>query len=250
MINPEEKEEFGTRVFQQFMDLFVIPEIKRREESGTLKQPFELWSAQIIFFPDGKNPEVRLNSEVKAIGKVKLRVPKAAGEPILASEIEGLEEVNISDDEDPDCAHATLVRLRDTWRIAFDFRYNKGLSKKHVARATEFYEAAIYSKQKHNWAAFIDNLFSANELLAKALLLALPDPKFREKSSHKAVHSKFNRFASLGNVQVEHREVFNKLSNLRYKARYLEGEIVISESEADDLLKSVESLLKFTKERL
>ena len=209
----EQNNEFGHKVFQQFMDLFVAPEVSRRQEAGELEKPLDLRAAQILFFSDGRKSLVRINSEVKAIGKVKLKseISKKLGEPIFEHEVEGLEAINLTEEDDPDCGHATLIRIGGRWTVTFDFRYNKELSKKHVDTAKQFYAAAEFSFGRQNWAAFVDNLFSAAELLARSILLSRPDPKFRKKATHKAIQIRYNQFVDLGNVEETHRETLNKL---------------------------------------
>ena len=252
MKTQEQKKEFSRRLFEQFMDLYVAPEIKRRQQVGELDKSFSLRAAQIVFFPDGRKPQVRINSEVKAIGKVKLKpgISKKAGEDIFEHEVEGLEVINLTEEDDPDCGHATLVRIGNSWIIAFDFRYNKALSAKHIEAAKQFWKSAEFSFKQRNWAPFIDNLFSASELLAKSVLLSMPDPKFRKKTTHKAIQMKFNRFADLGNVQPVYRETFNKLSGLRDRARYLKKDVTISEREASNLLDTVEKMIRDASRRI
>lgn len=254
-INIEEynqNNKFGQMVFKQFMDLFVTPEVMRRQETGELDKSLNLRAAQVIFFPDGRKPEVRINSEVKAIGKVRLkpRISKKAGEPIFEHELEGLEEINLTDHDDPDCGHATLLRIGDRWITAFDFRYNRALAKKHIETAEQFYDSAEFSFNHRHWSPFIDNLFSAAELLAKSILLSMPDPEFRKKASHKAIQARYNRFAHLGNVKAIYRETFNKLSALRNPARYLKGTIPISDDEARRLLDTVKNMMEDVTRRL
>jgi uncharacterized protein (UPF0332 family) len=243
----DQNNEFGRKVFEQFMDLFVTPEVKRRQETGELGKPLDLRAAQIIFFSDGRKPQVRINSEVKAIGKkMKLKpgIFKKAGDPIFEHELEGLKEINLTEEDDPDCGHATLLRIGGRWIIAFDFRYNKSLSKRHIKTAEQFYEATEFSLNQRNWSAFIDNLFSAAELLAKSILLSMPNPKFRKKATHKAIQARYNRFADLGNVEAVYRETFNKLSGLRDRARYLKGDISISEEGARRLLVIIKNMME------
>ena len=244
--------EFGRKVFEQFMDLFVTPEIRRRQKTGELDKPLDLRAVQIVFFPDGRKPQVRINSEVRAIGKAKLKpgISKKAGEPIFEHELEGLEEINLAEEDDPDCGHATLLRISGRWIIAFDFRYNKALSRKHIQTAKQFYESAEFSFGQKNWAPFIDNLFSAAELIAKSILLSMYDPKFRKKATHKAIQIRYNRFADLGNVEAVCRETFNKLSGLRDRARYLKGDISISEEEARRLLGIVKNMMENASRRV
>jgi uncharacterized protein (UPF0332 family) len=158
--------------------------------------------------------------------------------------------VKLTDEDDPDCAHATLLKIGDKWFIAFDFRYNKALAKRHSDAAREFYRVAEFAKENGYWSPFIDSLFSASELAAKAILLSEPSPKLRKKGTHKVIHRKFNIHAKLGNVKPEHSKAFNKLWSLRSKARYLEGKFTISVSEAELLLEVVGELIEVSIERM
>ena len=247
----ETNSEFGQRVFQQFMELFVRPAVAERQAAGELAKPLDLRAAQIIFYPDGSKPAVRVNDEIKAIGQVKLRngVSKKAGEPIYANEIGGLGNLKLAQQYCQDCGHATLMRFNDVWTIAFDFRYNKHLSNKHLDTAEEFFGLASVAYEKHHWSAFIDNLFSASELCAKAILLSMPDKKLREKATHKGIHTRFNRFASLGNVREEHKDVFNSLHLMRGKARYLKGELTLTPEQSEELLGTVRDMIDFARAR-
>jgi uncharacterized protein (UPF0332 family) len=240
-------EEFYRKVSEHILELYVLPEVKRRQEEGGLETPVELHASQVIFYSDKRKPGIRINSEVKALAKMKLKpgVSKEPGEPVFENELEGLEELHLTKDEDPDCGHATLLKLNDRWLLAFDFIYNKGLAGKHIQAARQFVEVAKFSLEEHLWSAFVDNLFSAAELSAKALLLALiPDARFREKATHRAIHRRYNRFAHLGNVDSECVQVFNELSKLRYPARYLEADFSISEDEASNLVETVSQMIE------
>jgi len=248
----EQNGSFSQTVLNQFLDLFVIPEMRRREETGKLTKPFELRAAQIIFFPDGKKPEIRINSEVRAIGKMKLKsgVSKNKGDPVFENEVEGLNQIYLTDSEDPDCGHATIVRWSNTWVMAFDFRYNKGLALRHIDIAKQFCKAAESSFNLENWAACIDNLFSAAELAAKATLLLMPDPKFRKRATHGGIHLRYNRFADLGNVEPRYREALNTLFGLRSRARYVQGNVKFSETEIRTLLDTVKEMIEDSSTRV
>ena len=242
-------EELYRKASDHILEIYILPEVQRRQEKGKLETPVDLYAAQVIFYPDNRKPEIRINSEVRALAKMKLKpgISKEPGDPVREDELEGLEELQLAKNEDPDCGHATLLKLNDKWLLAFDFIYNKGLSKKHIQAAEQFIEVAEFSLGKGLWSAFVDNLFSAAELSAKATLLALmSDARFREKATHKAVHRRYNRFAHLGNVAPKCAEAFNKLSRLRYPARYLETDFAISEDEASSLLQTVRQMIEET----
>lgn len=224
-------ESFQNNLFHQILNLYILPEIKIRQENGELSIPFRIDAAQIVFFPDNRKRIIRLNQEVKAVAEVvyKNGINKKKGEPVSKNELADIKRITLTNEDDPDCAHVFLMNIGEKWIIYFDFRYNKNLASNHIKRASEFIESAEFNFQNKHMGPFIDNLFSASELLAKSILLLAPDPKFRKKSSHYIIKDKFNRFVNLGNLELEYANILNKLVNLRPKGRYLQGTIEISD---------------------
>lgn len=237
--------------FEQVMDLWITPEVKRRQDAGTIPKPYDLVAAQVIFHSDGRNQEVRLNAEVRSIGKVKLKegVSKNAGDPVYAHEVDSYESFRLPDDGDPNCGHFTLRRVADQWTIAFDFIYNKGLSREHLAAAQEFLRSAESALQSNSYRVFVDNLFSASELAAKALLLTTPFPGESKRMSHGRIQSRYNLEAKMGNVSSGHKDAFNRLAGLRSSARYLNGTLSISKAIADELRDAVRGAIEFASKR-
>ncbi len=92
----------------------------------------------------------------------------------------------------------------------------------------------------------MDTLFSSAELLAKCELLLLPNPKFREKASHTAIKSRFNRWTNLGNVDIKFKNALNKLMDWRINIRYLKKDITITDKECNDLLNTVKEWTEYT----
>ncbi len=244
MEEQNQDEKMWHNVFQQLMHLYITPELKRRQNAGELPEP-DLLSAQIIFYPDGKPPQVRINSEVKGIAWVKLKPcpSKKSGEAIYENEIEEVAKINLSQGENPDCAHITILKTENTWRLAVDLRYNKALSRKHIEVAKEFFESAQNSFEQKKWHPFIENLFAASELSAKAVLLLIHDPKFMKTKKHSTIHSRYNQFANLGNVEVDYKNTFNTLTDLRPRARYLNRTLSISEKDAQNFLNTVRAII-------
>ena len=72
-----------------------------------------------------------------------------------------------------------MIHIAAGWHISFDFRYDRELAAKHFSLAREFLDSAGESLDKLRLSPFVDNLFSACELSAKAKLLGFPDPAFR-----------------------------------------------------------------------
>jgi len=61
-------------------------------------------------------------------------------------------------------------------------------------------------------APFVDTLFSAAELAARAHLLGIPDREFTRKGTHKSIQIRFNKWANIGNAKPPHRDVLNTLA--------------------------------------
>jgi len=241
------------RTVQQLLDMFVEPEIKKRQEAGEAEKPFPLRHAQIIFYPDGTLPSVRLNDEVKTVLKVKLkeefREGVKKGDPVYLEQIESVETTRLPEEEDPNVGHATLLSINGSWLLHFDFIYNKQRSSQHIEAARQFLESASTALDKRHWAVLIDSLCSASELTAKAYLLGSPDKTIMESKTHKVVASRANMHGKLGNLQSHHVAAFNKVWNIRSRARYLEGELSFTEEEAEELLKNLEEFIAYVESR-
>lgn len=242
MSEPTDEQEFGQKAFRQFLDLYVTPEVTRRQEAGLLPKPLALEAFQIVWFPDGRPHQVRINrSEVKALLRIQVKdgVTKPPGDPLLLEEMEAFEGIQLTGDDDPDCGHATYIRLGDRWYGQFDAVYNKSLARRHLEVGEEFQKAAEYALAQNHLHSFADNLFRAAELYAKASLLLLAGFGFREKATHDGIKTHYNRHGHLGNVDAAHTGVLNRLSRLRNPARYLKGTLVLPKEEADAMLASV-----------
>lgn len=240
-------------IFNQILDLWVRPEIERRQRDGKIGPDFTLRAAQLINYADDRANELRLNDEVQAIAKVRLKdgVRKEKGDPIRAHELDGVATVVLPETEDPNCGHATMVQLVDNqWIVVFDFRYNRGRSSLLVDRARQFLAVATHALGQRLWSAFAYNLFTAAELGAKAELLTLPRKELLKSRSHKAVHSRINEWGNLGNVDRAHVTAFNKLSRLRPNAAYGEAEFLMEAAEATSLHDAVAKLLGEVESRL
>lgn len=190
--------EFARNAIRHFLDAYVNPELERRQAAGLLEETFRFWGAQVIFFPYARAPDVSINSEMRLRVRVKLKdgTPgKPKGAPLLLGEVGDISEIALDEREDPDCAQAAIFRVGNKWILAFDIHYNRGLSRSHIVAAREFFSAAESSLAQQAWSAFVDNLFSAAELVAKAVLLSVPDPKLRTKHRHGYVQTHFAKRA-------------------------------------------------------
>jgi hypothetical protein len=233
--------EIGTRIVEQMLEMHIGPEVRRRQAAGSISKPYILTQAQVVFFPDGRPTAVRLNDEIEGFAQIRYRegYNAGSGNPATPADIVSIDAFRLDSTIDPDCGHVTIIGTATGLFTCFDFRYNSDLARRHLAAAKEFLEAARYSLEKSHHSALIDNLFSACELAAKASLLSHADRELRDKTNHKAIKSRFNRDAHLGNANTEHTGAFNRLSKLRGSARYLDGDHEIDAQTGHELMEAV-----------
>ncbi|MFC1743119.1 hypothetical protein ACFL35_03920 [Candidatus Riflebacteria bacterium] len=223
-------------------ELFIFPEIEKRKKRG--KNYLPLSAFQILFYYDGRRPEIRLNTEVKGQfqAKIKNGIKKQFGDSIKEDEIEKLTPIELAPEDDPDCGHATALRFNTFWYIDFDLRYNKKLASEYMKCAKEFLDCADFCRKNSQWRAFVDNLFSAAELFTKVILLAFGNPQLRKKATHKGIQIQLHKLFKFTSMDEKMKKSFLCLSGLREQARYLKGEFSITQENADDYYQVIEKL--------
>lgn len=200
---------------QQTFEIWINPEIERRQKEVNLKTPIELIAAQVIFHAD-RPVEVRLNSEVKAQARARLNRPVSQGDAVTIGDIGEIVNVELTGN-DINAAHITLIRSgSDTWSISFNAQYNRDRAKAVISVAGEYIQLAQYALNNGLLRGFVDCLYSAVELAAKARLILIPNPKMLTSKRHEYVVSHFNVFGGkLGNAPESHVRLINTLSTLR-----------------------------------
>jgi HEPN domain-containing protein len=231
----------GEAVVEQAFDFWIGPEIERRREVGQLPENFELQAAQVIFGMEERSPEVRLNEEVKAVATVVAARAIAKGEAATDADVAEYKEIVLTD-QDPDSGHITMVRRQDGWALAFDFRRNAGRMTKHSELAAQFLAAARFARERGFLRVFVDNLFSATELMAKGLLIWLPDRSLLDSKTHRSIKVRFNALRKHDNVDGRFADLLNRLAQLREPARYLSGEVTLTDGEMDAMLAIAEEM--------
>jgi uncharacterized protein (UPF0332 family) len=236
---------FQQIVFNNLMEVFILPNIKRRQEVGELPDPLPLIAAQVLLYPDDRPIEIRVNQEVRGTAEMVLKpgVEVGLGDPVQPHHLEAVSNFKLDDNDDPDCAYIVLLWLHEKWVANFNFLYNGGLSQKHLLAARQFYEVAQFALKEKYLPVFVDTLFSASELAVKGLMLRYR-PDLRGKKGHGKVHEVFNIFARDGNVKSEQRDMFNKLSRMRGNARYLQTDVELEETEASQMLEIVSAMIE------
>ncbi len=242
--------ELARNVLQEAFNLWVGPEIERRKQAGQLPLSFVLIGAQVIFNLDANAPEIRLDEEVRAGARIKATRSFQQGDSIKTSEVEAIHEVLLTD-LDPNAAHVTMIRIRDIWFIAFDFRYNALRASETHAASAEFLSCAEVAAEKGHRRAFVENLFGATELMAKAELLLLAEKQALTARSHGAISAKYNWWREKAAwIEPKHTDLLNRLTRLRTPARYLRGVVKLTPEEIRHMLTTAQELFNSLRDRI
>jgi hypothetical protein len=234
------------RFLDQCFDLWIRPELKRRglgpDAETTLRRVL------VLLGENQRAPVVRLDDEVVAVAKMKLRdgVTPRLGDPVFETDIEGIEAARPADGSDQDRAYVLLLRMNGAWHTVFDFRYNRETTHEHLRVADEFITSADVNLQGARLRPFADLLFSAAELLAKCdgMLIA------STLGTHRSLHIAINRRGLIAaNEGDEFRRAFNRLGDLRNAGRYLKGRFALEAGEAADLLAQVRAVRELVAQR-
>lgn len=229
-----------TRFLRDILRLFVKPELERRIERGEVEPPFALERFQVLMWVD-RSAEVRLNDEVQVRVRIRVRegTPLEVGQPVMASDVEGVEVVK--PEGEPNAAHATMLKIGDAVYFVFDFTYNRERSEAHLDRAREFLAGAEAELKAGRHNSAVELLWSAGELAGMAFLLTIPDKAIlsRKGPLHSMRAAKFDTFGRLN--FPERSSLLTDLFTLRKRARYCDpgaGEL----PDADVLLERVEEV--------
>ena len=212
------EEETKQRVFNQVMELWILPEIERRRNEKILENNFILRGAQIIFSHYRSFPKIRLNHQVKAIVKGKANRDIEKGEIVYEKDIQDIEDIQLTE-QDPNYSHITLLLFKSKWFVSFDFRYNKKRVKERLEASKEFLESAREDLEKNRLRPFFESSFACAELLTEALLIQF----FKQDllKGHEKRLDSIKAWTELGNVKEEFSDKLSKLWWLRDSARYM-----------------------------
>jgi hypothetical protein len=215
----------GKRTLMQFLELFVRPEIERRRQLGRVDDSFLVTRAQVVLYPDGREPVIRFNDEIAGMAIARLGPGSigreyTAGSPLFTHEIESIERFELPAEE-ADAGHITMIGLHDKIALFFDARRNRGRASGLLERSKQFFESAEASFAKQHWAVFVDNLFSAAELAVKAWLWTGPlGFEFADRMRHGDIGSAFQKYVQWGNANPRLLKTYQELAAGRPPMRY------------------------------
>jgi len=230
---------FADNLLNQFMELWVNPEIQARKDGGKLPQNFILDKAQVLFCL-GSPPIVRLNEEVKIQVKVRVNRTVKKGELVYAKDISEIAELK-NVDEEQDFAFLILIKLAGKMYMAFNFEHNVTKSKQYLSLGASFLESAKRELEYSNVRQMVELLLVAAENLVKARIYLVPDQKIRKVKTHGGTQQIVNLYAKSGKIiKPDQKDAFNRLIALRDSARY-DLSFALEHTKAQTLMSTVES---------
>ena len=152
-------------LIKRLMQFYLLPELQKKEFK----------KMQLIFRPEEAKPEILFDDQAKEVlfeTKLKEGIPKKEeGEDVYLDEITG-EVRKVIIKGEADSLHATFKKTEaNRWLLVTDFLFNREYIKRLVTVSQEFLNSAETNFTKDQWHPFIDNLFSAYELLMKVYLV-------------------------------------------------------------------------------
>jgi len=238
--------QFTITVLRNAFDVWFEPEIKRRQEAGTLPKPFSLWAAQVLM-ELGKSPVIRFNDQIRGVLKARAdsdtKLPIQQGSELRLADLGEIVGLQLTGEE-ANAGHLTAIFHKGTWYLLFDFRYNAARIARHLEVAEQFLSAAETALAKRHRNASLENLYAAVELTAKCYLLMLPDERLLAKTRHRFVATEFNRHGGQhGNVDASFVDLLNRLAAIRTKARFPDEPFEATESDIGAWLTTARSML-------
>ena len=185
---------------------------------------------------------MRFNDEVRVIMTVRTTRAVTKGEVVSSSDFSEHISIELTD-HDANGGRITLVLHQNRWWVTWDLRYNAQRISETVKAAQEFIAAAHFSGERSHARSFIDTLFSAVELLAKAELLSLPDKQLLDAKTHGSVRSRFNLWTRTGSIDRDFSGLLNTLDSMRDPARYGLQPWSLTPDEMTSLLTRAEKML-------
>lgn len=130
--------EAANKIFQQVHEMWIAPEVARREAAGTLPTDFKIYSC-LIRLPRGREPIVEFNDEIGWVAKATWEDSASyqSGMPIYLHNLQVIESV-----EPPEV---------DGERVAFVFLYWTGLEYRLLSDFTPNWDEHQLPDGAHDW---------------------------------------------------------------------------------------------------
>lgn len=224
----------------RFFEMYIADEVEQPKADGRLPPTFtaeDLYAAQAIFNPE-EPPVVRLNDEVKyRVVEHTLYGVDDRGH-LNYADVTNRKQIELTGD-DLNAGHGTLIRRSDgVWYFTVGLLKNSKRIRQYTDVAREFLASAEGAYTDKRWRAFVENLYTAVEQLAKALLLAHADTlELVRADNHSFPRAQFNIARRQDSSLMLYADTYNWLHKNRNRARYLATKpFTVDENHAKSML--------------
>jgi len=96
---------------------------------------------------------------------------------------------------------------------------------------------------------FANAAYPAAEMLARAELLRLPDPRLNAAKTHRTVRSRYNLWAKCGNKEHRFATVLNELADWQKNAKYERSKFSLSSDQAEECMETIKEMRSHAEQR-
>jgi hypothetical protein len=233
-------------IWRWVRETYFEPAISLRET----RSPFEdvvRDRAQIVF-RSGLSPEVRFGREVRGQEVVESQ-PRVPGG---AEWIEDSVELDVSrfelPPEDSNAGHITAFSTSSGLDIVILGAAMTESITSELAAADEFIDSAERALAGP-LGPFANAAYPAAEMLARAELLRLPDPRLNAAKTHRTVRSRYNMWANVGNTKLRFAAVLNDLADWQNNAKYERSRFSLSSDQAAECMETIKEMRSHAEQR-
>ena len=105
--------------------------------------------------------------------------------------------------------------------------------------AAEFIDSAKRALEGSALGSFADAAHTATEMLARAELLRLPDPRLNSARTHDTVRSRYHLWARLGNTDPRFAALLSSLAEWQRSAKYERSKFSLTVAKAADCMETI-----------
>lgn len=221
---------FGDRVINSVFDVFVAPELIRR---NLVLERDEITKVVVELDPDRRHPWVWINDRAKIVAHVHATREIAAGDEVTEADFDEVLAV-VPQHVGPNSGYACFATIKGKQYVKFDFRYNKQRVRGLLMRAQEFLDTA-HDCAGARPAVVCDLAFSAAELSVQAEMLLMQ----QRTKSHSVRQNWIESWAQHDNAPAEHAAALRELHQHRLSGRYAAAPFTADPLRLDDLLQVV-----------
>ena len=234
-------EELRQAIVDNVMRIWVSPDVDARKAAGALTDSFILDRAQVVMNV-GHAPLVRLNDEVRI--QFHIHVERTGPPNPDTGETPALLDLrfDLPPDEDVNAGWIFIINLYGVWQPYFDFRYNSARAFEHATAAREFLASAKADLLAERFRPFVESLWSEAELMAKSLMLLLPDEQVLSQRNHRGRQKKLEQYVGGIGRHQSFLDLLTQLQDLRNPARYLESGLTVDTPRALELMTLAEKV--------